>query len=337
MIGTETSQRCFNNSSSMNNEGLKITISQPYNFTLYHDLSLRGSQIPLPYIYTKTNWKCIIRTSLNKYIPLEVIPVINNDEQHFIVNILSDYSTKEESEIKKYIMQVFCSDLNLSPFYQQVFAEDSELSIIIKKLIGLKPYLSQDPFESLIKAVIRQLVHVNTARHIMMLLVLHFGMNSTICGNNFYSFPSPEILSKADKNSLAQCKLGYKWRLVKQLSKDVVSGDLELNQLSKLSDEKIIERLEEYKGIGYWTSRIFLYDGLKRLNMYPIHDISLKKAISMIYYEEKSISWEKVDDFFANYNSYIGLASTYLFGALWLNLFSKNNLKNKSEELNSLR
>jgi len=318
MLISESMNRCQSSVLfPVKNEGLEISVNSPYDFTLYYDLSLRGQQIPIPYIYSKTSWRCIIRTFSGRTIPIQVIPVENSNGSYLMVNILSDYSTEEASEIRKCITQVFCSDLDLSQFYQKV-VEDPGLSEIVNRLTGLKPYLSQDPFEALIKAVVRQLVHADTARRSIMKLVLRFGIKQTVGEENYFGFPLAEMLSKAPKNELIECKLGYKWKLVKTLSSDIVSGDLDLHELSKISDEEIIERLEEYKGIGYWTSRIFLYDGLKRLNAYPIHDISLRKAISMIYFQRKPVSWEEVESFFTGYEGYEGIATNYLFGALWL-------------------
>jgi 3-methyladenine DNA glycosylase/8-oxoguanine DNA glycosylase len=232
---------------------------------------------------------------------------------------------------------VFCSKLDLTPFYRKV-SKDTNFSKVVNELFGLKPTLSQDPFEALIKAVIRQLVHANTARHSISMLIRRFGTNDVVDGEDYYSFPSPESLSKATKSDLLKCKVGYKWKLIKKLSKCVVSNDLDMRELQRLSAraryEEIVEILMGNKGIGYWTSRIFLYDGLKKLDAYPVRDISLKKAISLIYYHDEPISWEEVESFFKGYEGFIGEAACYLFGALWLQKLSqKGHIKESVQKL----
>jgi len=251
---------------------------------------------------------------------------------HLVVKFLCDYSTNEERELKESIRQIFCSELDLLPFYRKV-SNDADFLERVKRLRGLKPYLSQDPFEALTKAVIRQLVRADLARRSIAMLVLRFGEKVAIEGESYYGFPSPEALSSATKYELAECNVGYKWKLIKKLSYDIVSGDLDLYELARHSDEKIIQRLTEYRGIGYWTSRIFLYDGLKRLDAYPIRDISVRKAISLIYFQGKPISWEQVELFFRDYEDFTGIATNYLFGALWIErsiqtdarVFTENN------------
>lgn len=295
----------------------KVPVKPPFDFVLYYNVMLRGQSMPLPYLFSETSWRCIIIARSGNYIPTYVVSRADQHSSYLIVKPLRDYSTDEEREIKENIEQVFCSKLDLEPFYRKA-SKEVNFFMVVNKLIGLKPNLSQDPFEALIKAVIRQLVHADAARRSISMLIYRFGTKEVIDGEDYYSFPSPETLSKAPKNALLKCKVGYKWRLIKKLSKDVVSNDLDIRELQRLSNEEIVEILTENKGIGYWTSRIFLYDGLKRLNAYPIRDISLRKAISSIYFHKESIPWEEVELFFKRYMRFVGIAACYLFGALWL-------------------
>ncbi|TET20068.1 DNA-3-methyladenine glycosylase 2 family protein [Candidatus Bathyarchaeota archaeon] len=295
----------------------KIFVKSPFNFMLYQSLALEGKVIPLPYIYSTTGWRCMVRTRSGENIPTHVHAIRDDDEIYLVVDLLCDCSTDEEEEVKDSISHVFCCELDLLPFYEKA-SKDSNFFQVVKRLKGLKPYLSQDPFEALIKAVIRQLIRADVARRFIGMLVLRFGTEEVIAGKSYHGFPSPKVLSSATKGELTECNIGYKWKLVKELSCDVDSGDLDLHELSKLGDQKIIQRLTEYNGIGYWTSRIFLYDGLKRLDAYPIHDISLKKAVSLIYFQGSPISWDEVDLFFRDYEDFKGIATNYLFGALWL-------------------
>ena len=318
MLSIKTIQRWLsNNFHSLEDQAVKIFVKSPFNFTLYHNLTLRGQVIPLPYVYSTTCWRCIIRTRSGKNVPTHVSPSEDEDQTHLVVRFLRDCSTNEERELEESVRQAFCSELDLLPFYQKA-SKDANFLGVIKRLRGLKPYFSQDPFEALIKAVIRQLVRADAARSSIAMVVLRFGTKDTVEGKSYHGFPSPEELSSATKNELLECNVGYKWKLIEKLSYDVVSGDLDLYELAGLSDEKIIQRLTVYRGIGYWTSRIFLYDGLKRLNAYPIRDISIRKAISLIYFQRKPISWEEVELFFRDYKDFIGIATNYLFGALWL-------------------
>jgi len=258
-----------------------------------------------------------VATGSAKYVPVCVCPWNEVSRSHLVVKTFCDLTSEEERDIKRTITDIFSAELDLSVFYRKA-SEDSHFSPLVKRLFGLKPYLSQDPFEALIKAVVRQLVRADAARRSISLLVVRFGERRVADGKEFYGFPSAETLSRAEKRHLIECKIGYKWKLVKELSNDVATGDLDFSELRKLSNEKVAENLTEYRGVGKWTAGIFLYDGLRRLNSYPIRDISVRKAVSQIYYRGEPVSWKEVEAFFEDYKGFVGIAVNYLFGALWL-------------------
>ena len=304
----------------------EIFVKTPFSFRLYHDLALQSQAIPIPYLYERTSWRCIFRTLSCRSVPLHVSPNGHECSNHLTVRILSDVSTGEKKEIEMGLRQVFCTDLNLTPFYKKA-SSDINFSEIVKELVGLKPCLSGGYFEALIKAVIRQLVRAGSARSSIAMLVQRFGTRRVVEGKEYYGFPSSETLANASRAELALCRLGYKWRLIKQLSRDVASEELDLLELETLDTVDVIQILSDYKGVGYWTSRIFCFDGLKRINTYPTRDMSLLKAISLIYHQGESISWNELEDFFEYYRDYVGVAATYLFGALWLHRIKSFNIK----------
>jgi len=309
---------CYEKGGSIN-----VEVNKPFNFVLYKTLALQGDVIPLPYIYSAESWHSVYISKSGKYIPIFINPISDYEKLYLKVNVCCDYSSDEEKEIKSIIEKIFCANLDLSSFYKLSLCDD-QFSRYVNKLIGLKPYFSMDPFEALIKAIIRQLVRANIARNSISSLVMKFGKKIRINDITFYSFPTPNKIAYASKGDLLNCNVGYKWALIKELSKDILSGDLDIKYFKNINNEKIIEILTEYNGIGYWTSRIFLYDGLKRINAYPIRDITLKKAVSKIFHQGTSISWNEVEVFFSNYSEHVGLASTYLFGAIWLENISNN-------------
>ena len=294
-----------------------VPVKCPFNFALYSTFRLKDHELPRPYLYLKDSWKCIIRTQSGRGIPTRVVPRSDVNGMHLAVDLFGDYSTFEENEVKRTITAVFCSELDLSPFYR-IAISDPNLWKVVRQVNGLKPVLSQSPFEALIKAVIRQLIRADAARRTVAMLVMRFGEKRTIRGEDYYGFPSPQNLSKASKSQLMSCRAGYKWKLIKKISSDVASGNLDFNELAGSRSEEVGSRLMEYKGIGYWTSGIFIYDGLRRLNAYPIRDISLRRAVSLLYFRTKPISWRKVESFFDHYKQFIGIATTYLFAAIWL-------------------
>jgi DNA-3-methyladenine glycosylase II len=59
----------------------------------------------------------------------------------------------------------------------------------------------------------------------------------------------------------------------------IESGELDLQELQKLSDESAIEKLTAIKGIGPWTAKIYLLMALCRPDVWPVGDIALATAV----------------------------------------------------------
>ncbi len=95
--------------------------------------------------------------------------------------------------------------------------------------------------------------------------------------------PRPEdILGATDAElravGLSRQKVGY----LRDLSARVKDG-LPLHRLSRLPDEAVIEALTEVKGIGRWTAEMFLIFRLGRLDVLPVDDYGVRKAMQRAY------------------------------------------------------
>ena len=106
--------------------------------------------------------------------------------------------------------------------------------------------------------------------------------------------------------------------VVKQLASDIHSKKLSLRNLSNLDNEKIIETLTNYVGIGEWTANIFLMFSLGRIDVLPMSDLALRRAIIRAY----KISQENdaaIQAITSKWNPYRTIASWYLWRSLGIN------------------
>jgi 3-methyladenine DNA glycosylase/8-oxoguanine DNA glycosylase len=58
---------------------------------------------------------------------------------------------------------------------------------------------------------------------------------------------------------------------------------LPLGRVGRLADEDVIETLTQVKGIGRWTAHMFLMFRLGRLDVLPVDDYGIQKAIMRAY------------------------------------------------------
>lgn len=57
---------------------------------------------------------------------------------------------------------------------------------------------------------------------------------------------------------------------------------LKVKDLDKLPDEEVMKELVAVKGIGRWTSEMFLMFSLARADIFPIDDLGIKKGVEKL-------------------------------------------------------
>jgi DNA-3-methyladenine glycosylase II len=70
---------------------------------------------------------------------------------------------------------------------------------------------------------------------------------------------------------------------LKELAEAALDGRLPARRLHLLSDEEIIGMLTKLHGIGRWTAEMFLIFVMLRLDVFPVDDLGLQKAIQRAY------------------------------------------------------
>jgi DNA-3-methyladenine glycosylase II len=130
-------------------------------------------------------------------------------------------------------------------------------------------------FETLVDAIISQQLSTKAAE--------------TILGRfkSLYAparFPKPaQILATPDEILRATGMSGAKVAFVKDLAAKAESASIKLSSLSRMSDEAVVETLIPVKGIGVWTAQMFLISSLGRLDVLPVGDLGIRKAIERLY------------------------------------------------------
>ena len=87
---------------------------------------------------------------------------------------------------------------------------------------------------------------------------------------------------RVHERTLRACGLsGAKVRYIREISRRVRRGELDLQQLETLDDEQAAQLLMQLPGIGQWTADMLLMFSLGRLDVLPIGDLALRKSIRM--------------------------------------------------------
>jgi DNA-3-methyladenine glycosylase II len=130
-------------------------------------------------------------------------------------------------------------------------------------------------FETLVEAIISQQLSTKVAETIV-------GRFKAVYAPA--RFPNPEqILVTPDETLRATGMSNGKVGFIKDLATKAEDGALKLSRLPRMSDEEIIEMLTQVKGIGVWTAHMFLIFSLGRLNVLPVGDLGIRKAVERLY------------------------------------------------------
>jgi DNA-3-methyladenine glycosylase II len=131
------------------------------------------------------------------------------------------------------------------------------------------------------------------------------------------TFPDPTaILARTETDLRAVGLSRQKIAAVRDLGSKVEGGSLPLHDVDRLDDEELIEHLTQVRGIGVWSAQMFLMFHLGRLDVWPVGDLGIQKAVAKLYGMKRHPTrarMEKVGELFRPYRS---VASWYLWRLL---------------------
>lgn len=76
---------------------------------------------------------------------------------------------------------------------------------------------------------------------------------------------------------------GSKAAAVADLARKVEDGTVPLHDVDGLSDDELVARLVQVRGIGRWTAEMFLIFQLRRLDVWPVDDYGVRKGWAMAH------------------------------------------------------
>jgi DNA-3-methyladenine glycosylase II len=165
-------------------------------------------------------------------------------------------------------------DEKLRTAEKHLIASDKKLARVIKASgpCRLKPH--QDHYGELVGSIVGQQLSAVAAGTIWRRVLDLFGGR----------MPTPQQLIKVDDQKLRDVGLSWaKVRYVKDLAQHILDGRLDLEHVSTMPNEQLIEQLTAVKGIGEWSAQMFMMFGLGRLDILPTGDLGIRKAMMNLY------------------------------------------------------
>ncbi len=130
--------------------------------------------------------------------------------------------------------------------------------------------------------------------------------------------PKPaDVLATKDARLRAAGMSLAKVQSVKDLAAKTLDGTVPtLARLNKMSDEEIVSRLVQVRGIGVWSVEMLLIFRLGRPDVLPVSDLGIRKGFQVTYGLDSLPTPRQVLEYGERWRPYRSVASWYLWRAV---------------------
>ena len=165
------------------------------------------------------------------------------------------------------------------------------------------------PYQSLVRSIIYQQLSGRAAETIL-------GRFCALFPN--CEFPSPDHLLQSPPERLRSAGLsGAKTRYVQGLAERAKAGLVPaIEDCDALTDQEIIERLTEIKGIGRWTVEMLLIFNLGRPDVLPVGDLGVRRGFQLAYGKRKMPEEAQLARYGERWRPHRTVAAWYLWRAV---------------------
>ena len=215
-----------------------------------------------------------------------------------------------------------CSEyFDLERDYEKIKQELSKVDQYIKESIsygeGIR-LLNQDLWETIISFIISANNNIPRIKGIINRLSKNYGDKIIWNNNEFYTFPTPEQLSKATIQDLRSLGLGFRDVRVYETTKKILNKEIDLEKLHTEKDTlKVRDELLTLPGVGPKVADcILLFSTLKRFDVFPI-DVWVRRVMNDLYIknaDETKVNKKEIESLAkSKYGNLEGIAQQYLF------------------------
>lgn len=230
------------------------------------------------------------------------------------------------------IIKGFCSDnikdvctkyFNLDTDYEEIKEKlstiDDNLKISIEYGKGIR-ILCQDVWEALISFIISANNNIPRIKGIIERLSKKYGKEIKWNNESYYTFPTPEELSKASVKDLRLLGLGFRDTRVYQTTRMVKEKQIDLENLEKIVDiNELREELLKFPGVGPKVADCIMLFSMKKFEVFPI-DVWVKRVMTELYFNNDEDNLKvnpnnkRILEFAeSKFGNLAGLAQQYLF------------------------
>ena len=167
---------------------------------------------------------------------------------------------------------------------------------------------TRPPFEALAQSIVYQQLNGRAAETILGRVLLLYAPRS---------FPAPQDILATDDASLRTAGLSRaKTIAVKSLAEHAINGVVPTRaEALRLSNQDLIQRLTQVRGVGQWTVEMFLIFGLSRPDVWPVLDYGVRKGLGRVFGNRALPTVKQAIPYGRRFSPYGSLAAWYCWRA----------------------
>ena len=168
------------------------------------------------------------------------------------------------------------------------------------------PKPAREPYEALIRAIAYQQLHAKAGDAILTKFMSLYGTPA---------FPPPHLILSTEFDQLRACGFsGRKIETIHSIAEGSIHG-LVPNRADadRMSDEEVVSRLTELKGIGRWTVEMLLIYTLERMDVLPVDDFGVRDGYRRLKSLPKALSPKQMATMGQRWSPHRTVAAWYLW------------------------
>ena len=193
---------------------------------------------------------------------------------------------------------------------------DENLKVSVEYGKGIR-ILNQDLWETIISFIISANNNIPRIKGIIERLSKEYGKKITYEGKDYYTFPTPESLSKATVQDFRNLGLGFRDIRLYETTNMIINKEVDLEKLKDMNTLEAREELLKLSGVGPKVADcILLFSNLKRFDVFPI-DVWVRRVMNELYIkkeDETKVTKKEIQKLAdSKFGDMQGLAQQYLF------------------------
>ncbi len=221
----------------------------------------------------------------------------------------NDVSNKEQAITQ--ISQMFDFHMDIEGISSVL--KETNIRSLMNNYLGMPIICEPDAYCALLKNIVHQQLNMKFAYTLTYRFVTSYGTEM----DGVWFYPEPEVVSRLTVQELRDLQFSKrKAEYVIGIAEKIVSGELDLENLNKLTTKEVYDELLPIRGVGPWTVECVLLFGLRRKDILPVGDVGIQNAIMKWFQLSTKPTKEEVGKYKEKWSPYSSYVSMYLWESL---------------------